>query len=185
MVPDKTLTKTLVVWECKLVQSLWKTVWRFLNKLQLKLPFVVVVQLLSRVSLQPHGLQHNRLSCPSPSTGACSNSCPLSQWCHPTIPSFVPPFSSCLQSFPASGSFPMSQLFTSGGQSTRTSASASILPVNIQGRFPLWSTGLISLQSKGLSRIFSSTTVWRHQFFGTQHFQLSSSHIGAWLLEKP
>ena len=105
MVPDKTLTKTLVVWECKLVQSLWKTVWRFLNKLQLKLPFVVVVQSLSRVSLQPHGLQHNRLSCPLPSTGACSNSCPLSQWCYPTIPSSVPCFSSCLQPFPASGSF--------------------------------------------------------------------------------
>ena len=185
MVPDKALTKTLVVWECKLVQSLWKTVWRFLNKLQLKLPFVVVVQSLSHVSLWPHGLQHNRLTCPSLSTGACSNSCPLSQWCHPTIPSSVPCFSSCLQPFPASGSFPVSRLSTSGGQSIRASASALVLLVNIQDLFPLWLTGLISLQAKGLSRIFSSTTVWRHQFFGTQHFQLSSSHIGAWLLEKP
>ena len=167
MVPDKTLTKTLVVWECKLVQALWKTVWRFLNKLQLKLPFVVVVQSLSRVSLQPHGLQHNRLSCPLPSTGTCSNSCPLSQWCYPTIPSSVPCFSSCLQPFPASGSFPVNRLFTSGGQNIRASASASVLLMNIQGWFPLWFTGLISLQSKGLSRIFSNNTVWRHQFFGT------------------
>ena len=172
MVPDKTLRKTLVVWECKLVQSLWKTVWSFLNKLQLKLPFVVVVQSFSRVSLRPHGLQHNRLSCPLPSTGACSNSCPLSQWCHPTIPSSVPIFSSCLQPFPASRSFPMSRLFTSGGQSIRASASASVLPVNFQGRFPLWLTGLISLQSKRLSRIFSSTTVWRHQFFGNSAFSI-------------
>ena len=136
-------------------------------------------------SLRPHELQHARPPCPSSTPGVYTNSCPLSQWCHPTIPSSVPCFSSCLQPFPASGSFPVSRLSTSGGQSIRASASALVLLVNIQDLFPLWLTGLISLQAKGLSRIFSSTTVWRHQFFGTQHFQLSSSHIGAWLLEKP
>ena len=119
-------------------------------------------------SLQLHGLQHARLPCPFPSPGACSNSCPLSQWCHPTILSSVIPFSSCLQSFPASGSFPMSQFFPSGGQSTGASASASVLPINIQGWFPLDLTGLISLLSKRLSRVFSSTTVPKHQFLGTQ-----------------
>ena len=107
--------------------------------------------------LWSHGLQHTRLRCPSPIPGACSNSCPSSRWCHPTISSSVVPFSSCLQSFPASGSFPVSQFFTSGGQSI--GASASVLPMNIQGWYPLGLTGLISLQSKGLSRIFSNTTV--------------------------
>ena len=105
--------------------------------------------------------------CPSPSPGACSNSCPLSQWCHPTIPSSVIPFSSCPQSFPASGSFLMSRLFTSCGQSIGASASASVLPKNIQDWFPLWLTGLISLKSKGLSNVFSNTTVQKHQFFST------------------
>ena len=105
----------------------------------------------------------------------CSNSCPLSWWCHPTISSSVTPFSSCPQSFPASGSFPVSQLFTSGGQSIRASASASVLSMNIQGRFPLGLTGLISLQFKGLSRVFSSDTIWKHQF----------SHIHTWQVEKP
>ena len=116
-------------------------------------------------SLQPHGLQHARLPCLSPIPKACSNSCPSSWWCHPTISSSVIPFSSCTQSFPASGSFPMSQLFTSGSQSI--GASASVLPVNIQGWFPLGLTGLISLNSKGLSRVFSKTTVQKHQFFST------------------
>ena len=102
----------------------------------------------------------------------CSNSCPLSWWCHPTILSSVIPFSSCLQSFPASGSFPMSQFFTSGGQSIGVSASASVLPMNIQDWFPLGLTGLVSLQSKGLSRVFSNTTVQKHQFFGA-HFLYS------------
>ena len=102
-------------------------------------------------SLQPHGLQHTRLPCPSLSPGACSNSCPLSQWCHPTISSSVVPFSSCLQSSPTSGSFPMSQFFPSGGQSIGASASASVLPMNTQGWFHLGWTGWISLQSKGLS----------------------------------
>jgi len=110
-------------------------------------------------SLQPHGLQHARLPCPSPTPGVYSNSCPLSQWCHPTISPTVIPFSSCLQSFPASGSFPMSQFFVSGGQSIGVSASASVLPMNIQDWFPLGWTGLISLQSKGLSRVFSNSTV--------------------------
>ena len=104
-------------------------------------------------SLWPHGLQHARLPYPSPAPGACSNSCPSSWWCHPTISSSVIPFSSCLQSFPSSGSFPMSQFFTSGGQSIGVSASASVLPMNIQDWFPLRLPGLISLQSKGLSRV--------------------------------
>ena len=119
-------------------------------------------------SLQPHGLQHARLPCPSPSPGVCSNSCPLSWWCYPTISSSVVPFSSCLQSFLALGSFKMSWLFTSGGQSIGASASASVLPMNIQGWFPLGLIGLISLQSKGLSRVFSNTTVGKCQFFSTQ-----------------
>ena len=105
-------------------------------------------------SLRPHGLQHASLLCPSPSPGVCWNSCPLGWWCHPTISSSAVPFSSCLQSFPASGSFPMSQLFASGGQSIGASASALVLPMNIQDWFPLGLTGLISLQSKGLSRVF-------------------------------
>ena len=136
-------------------------------------------------SLQPHGLQHASLPCPSLSPRICSNSCPLSGWCHPTISSSVIPFSSCLQSFPASGSFLMSWLFASGGQNIGVSASASVLPMNIQGWFPLWLTGWISLLSKGLSRVFSSTTVQRRQFFGAQPFLLFSAHICAWLLEKP
>ena len=119
-------------------------------------------------SLQPHGLQHTRPSCPSPTPGVHSNSCPLSQWCHPTISSSVVPFSSHLQSFPASGSFPMSQLFTSGGQSIEVSASTSVLPMKIQDWFPLGWTGWISLQSKGLSRVFSNTAVQQHQFLGAQ-----------------
>ena len=112
--------------------------------------------------LWPHGLQHTRLLCPSLSPRACSNSCPLSRWCHPTISSSVVPFSSCLQSFPASGSFPMSHFFPSGGQSIGVSASASVLPMNIQDSLPLGLTGLISLQSKRLSRVFSNTTVQKN-----------------------
>ena len=110
---------------------------------------------------------------------------PLSWWCHPNISSSVIPFSSCLQSFPASGSFPMSQLFSSGGQNIEASAPASALSINIQGLFPLELTGLISLLSKGLSRVFSNTTVWKHQFFGTQPSLWSKSHLCTWLLEKP
>ena len=115
-------------------------------------------------SLWPYGLQHARLPCPSPSPGACSNSCPLSQWCYPTISSSVIPFSSCSQSFPASGSFLMSQLFASGDQSIGASASALVLLMNIRDWFPLGLTGLISLQPKGLSKVFSNTTVQKHQF---------------------
>ena len=110
-------------------------------------------------SLRPHGLQHTRLPCPSPTPRPCTNSCPLSWWCHPTISSSVIPFSSYLQSFPASGSFPVSQLFASGGQTIGVSASASVLPMNIQDWFPLGWNGWIYLQSKGLSRVFSNTTV--------------------------
>ena len=119
-------------------------------------------------SLPPHGLQHARLPCPSPAPGACSNSCLLIQWCHPTISSSVLPFSSCPQSFPASGSFQMSQLFASGGQSTGVSASTSVPPMNTQDWSPLEWIGMISLQSEGLSRVFSNTTVQKHQFFGAQ-----------------
>ena len=117
-------------------------------------------------------------------TLVCSNSCPLSLWYHPTISSSVVPFSSCPQSFPASGSFPMSRLFTSGGQSIGVSASASGLPMNIQGWFPLGLASLISLLSKGLSRVFSSTIVQKHQFFSAQPSLWSNSHIRTWLLEK-
>ena len=136
-------------------------------------------------SLRPHEPQHARLPCPSPTPGVYPNSCPLSWWCHPTISSSVIPFSSCPQSFPASGSFQMSQLFAWGGQSIGVSASASVLPMNTQG----WShsewTGWISLQSKGLSRVFSNTTVQKHQFFCAQLSFWSNSHIDTWLLEKP
>jgi len=119
-------------------------------------------------SLRPRGPQHAMLPCPSPAPRTYSNSCPLSDWCHPTISSSVIPFSSCLQSFPAPGSFLMSQFFASGGQSIGASVSASVLSMNIQDWFPLGLTGWISLQSKGLSKVFSSTTVQKHQFFSTR-----------------
>ena len=122
----------------------------------------------SYLILRPHVLKYARLPCPSPTPGACANSCPLSRWCHPTTSHSVIPFFSHLQSFPASGSFPMSQLFPSGGQSIGVSTSASVLPVNIQDWFPLGLTSWISLQSKGLSRVFSNTTVQEHQFFSAQ-----------------
>ena len=135
-------------------------------------------------SLRPHGLQHARLPCPSPSPGVYSNSCPLSWWCHPNISSSVIPFSSCLQSIPKSWSFQMSQFFTSGGQNIGASASASVLPMNIQDWFTLGWTRWISLQSKGLSRVFSNTTVQKHQFFGTQPSLQFKSHIHTWIEEK-
>ena len=119
-------------------------------------------------SLRPHEPQHTRPPCPSPTAAVYPNPCPLSRWCHPTISSSVVPFSSCPQSFPASGSFQMSHLFTSGGHSIGVSASTSILPMNTQGWSPLEWTGWISLQSKGLSRVFSNTTVQKHKFFGSQ-----------------
>ena len=136
-------------------------------------------------SLRPHGLQHARTPCPSPTSRAYSNSCPSSWWCHPIISSSVIPFSSCLQSFPTSGSFPMSQFFTSSGQSIWVSASASVLPMNSQDWFPLGWTGWIFLQSKGLSRVFSNTTVQKHQLLGAQLSSQSNSHIHTWPLEKP
>ena len=136
-------------------------------------------------SLRPHEPQHTRLPCPSPTPGVYPNSAPLSQWCHPSISSSVVPFSSCPRSFPASGSFQMSQLFASGGQSIGVSASASVLPVNTQDWSPLGWTGWISLQSKGLSRVFSNTTVQKHQFFRAQLSLWSNSHIHIWPLEKP
>ena len=136
-------------------------------------------------SLWPHASQHPRPPCPSPSLGVYPNSCPLSQWCHPAISSSVIPFSSCPQSLPASGSFPMSQLFAWGGQSIRISASASVPPVNTQDWSPLGWTSWISLQSKGFSSIFSNTTVQKHQFFSAQLSSQSNSHIHTWLLEKP
>ena len=136
-------------------------------------------------SLQPHEPQHTRPPCPSPTPGVHPNPCPLSWWCHPTISSSVIPFFSCPQSFPASGSFQMSQLFASGGQSIGVSASIPVLPMNTQDWFPSGWTGWISLRSKGLSRIFSNTTVQKHQFFCTQLSLWSNSHIHPWLLEKP
>ena len=136
-------------------------------------------------SLQPHEPQHSRPPCPSPTPGVHPNPCPLSRWCHPTISLSVIPFSSCLQSFPASESFQKSQLFTSGGQSIGVSASTSVLPMNTQDWSPLWWTDWISLQSKGLSRVFSNTTAQKHQFFCTQFSSQSNSHIHTWPLEKP
>ena len=135
-------------------------------------------------SLWPHGLEHARLPCPSPTPGAYSKSCPSSWWCHPTISPSVIPFS-CPQSFPASESFPMSQVFTSGGQSIGVSASTSVLPKNTQDWSPLGWTGWISLQSKGLSRVLSNTIVEKHQVFSAQLSLQSNSYIHTWLLEKP
>ena len=136
-------------------------------------------------SLRPHESQHTRPPCPSPTPGVYPNSRPLSQWCHPAISSSVVPFSSCPQSLPASGSFPMSQLFAWGGQSIGVSASASVLPINTQDWSPLGWTGWISLQSRGISRVFSNTTVQKHPFFSAQLSSQSNSHIHTWPLEKP
>ena len=135
-------------------------------------------------SLRPHESQHTRPPCPSPTPGVHSNSCPLSQWCHPAISSSVVPFSSCSQSPPASESFPMSQLFAWNGQSIGVSASASVLPVKTQDWSLGW-TGWISLQSKGLSRVFSNTRVQTHPFFSDQLSSQSNSHVHTWPLEKP
>ena len=136
-------------------------------------------------SLQPHERQHARLPCPSPTAGVYPNPYPLSWWCHPTILSSVIPFSSCPQSFPASESFQMSQLFALGGQGIGVSASTSVLPMNTQDWFPLGWIGWIALQSKGLSRVFSNTTVQKHQFFGAQLSLYFNSHIHTRPLEKP
>ena len=150
-------------WECKLIQPLWRTVWRFLKKPGIKLPLLLFSQLVISDSLQPHGLQHSRLLCPLTSPEVCPSSCPFHQWCHPVTSSSNAIF--CPQSLSASGPFPVNRLFASGDQNTRYSVSVSVLPMSIQGWFPLRLTGLISLLSKGLSGVFSSTTVQRHQFF--------------------
>ena len=136
-------------------------------------------------SLQLHGLQHTRPPCPSPTPRAYSNPWPLSRWCHPTISSSVVSFSSCPQSFPASGSFQMSQVFASGGQSIGISASIPVLPMNIQDWFPLGWTSGISLLLTGLARVFFNTTVQKHQFFGAQLSSQFNFHIHTWPLEKP
>ena len=163
--------------------SNWKHTWKDL-KIEGDPLWLNYIQFSSVIQSCPtHRLQHARLPCPSPTPGACSNSCPSSRWCHPNISSSVVPFSSCLQSFPASGSFLMSWLFASGGQSIGDSA--SVLTMNIQDWFPLGLTGLISLLSKGRSRVFSNTKVQKHRFFGTQLSLWSNSHIHTWLLEKP
>ena len=135
-------------------------------------------------SLQSCGPQHTRPPYPSPTPGVYPNLCPLSRWCHPIISSFVIPFSSCLQSFPAPGSFQMSQHYTSCGQSIGVSASTSVLPMNTQDWSPLGWTGWISLQPKGFSSVFSNTTVQKHRFFGAQLSLQSNSHIHTWPLEK-
>ena len=140
---------------------------------------------ISQFSLCDPKEQHTRLLCPSAAPRACSNSCPSSWRCHPTISSCVISFSSCLQSFPATGSFPMSQIFTSGSQSIGASALGWVLPMNIQSWLPLGWTGWISLQSNGPSRVFSNATVQKHQFFGAQPSSQSNPHIHIWPLEKP
>ena len=158
-----------------IIKAIWKT-----NR---KHQFSSV--LLLSPTLRPHESQHAGPPCPSATPGVHPNSCPSSRWCHPAISSSVVPFSSCPQSLPASESFPMSHLFTWGGQSIGVSALASVLPRYTQDWSPLEWTGWISLQSKGLSRVFSNTTVQKHQFFGTQLSSRSNSHIHTWPLEKP
>ena len=153
----------------------------------MKVQFSSVAQFSRSVvsnSLRPHESQHTRPPCPSPTPGVHSDSHPSSQWCHPAISSSVVPFPSCPQSLPASESFPISQLFTRGGQSTGVSALASFLPKNTQGWSPLEWTSWISLQSKGLSRVFSNTTLQKHQFFSAQLSSQSNSHIHTWMWEK-
>ena len=161
--------------------------WKFSksNSISSLIPSVQFSRSVVSDSLRLHELQHARPPCPSPTPGVHSDSRPSSQWCHPAISSSVVPFSSCLQSLPASESFPMSQLFTWGGQSTGVSALASFLPKQSQGWSPLEWTGWISSQSKGLSRVFSNTTVQKHQFFGAQPSSQSNSHNHTWPQEKP
>ena len=183
------------MWECKYTSLRQKDMLAFVTtwmKLEDIMPseisHISSVQLSHSVvsdSLWPHESHHARSPCPSPTPRVYSNPCPLSRWCHPAISSSVIPFSSCPQSLPASGSFPISQLFAWGGQSIGVSASASVLPMNTQDWSLLGWTGWISLQSKGLSRVFSNTTVQRQQFFGTQLSSQSNSHIHTWPLEKP
>ena len=161
--------------------------WRSRNNIERKNVFspVQFSHSVMSDSLRPHELQHDRPLCPSPTSGVHSNTCPSSQWCHPAISSSVLPFSSCPQSLSASESFPMNQLFASGGQSTGVSSLASFPPKNTQGWSPLEWTGWISLQSKGPARVFSNTTVQKHQFFSAHLSSQSNSHIHTWPLEKP
>ena len=154
------------VWYCK--EQYCIGTWNVRSMNQGKFTSVQLGGSVTSNSLQPHEPQQTRPPCPSPTPGVYANSCPLNRWCHPTISSSAMPFSSCLQSFPASVSFQMSQLFAWGGQSIEVSASTLVLPINPQDWSPLRWTGWISLQSKGLSRVFSNTTVQKHQFFGTQ-----------------
>ena len=171
--PEKSMRWT--IWKGNIVNHIKGDLSRFSYIYQSRKHFWIISVQFSRSvlsnSLQPHGLQHARPPCPSPTPEVHSNSSPLSWWCHPTISSSVVPFSSHLQSFPASGSFRMSQLFQSGGQSTGISASTSVLPMNIQDWIPLGWTSWISLLANGLSLVFSNTTVQKHQFFGA-HFSL-------------
>ena len=171
------------------LMNVWRLTQKFLIKRYTKLPSNTSVQFnsvaQSCLTLRPHESQHARPPCPSPAPRVHSDSHPLSNWCHPAISSSVVPFSSCPQSLPASESFPMSQLFTWGGQSTGVSALASFLPKKSQGWSPSDWTGWISLQSKGLSRVFSNTTVQNHQFFRAQLSSQSNSHTHTWPLEKP
>ena len=176
-------TKSVLLW-------MYQNIPKNIPNVPKNIPNVVFIQFqFSRSvmsdSLWPHEPKHARPPCPSPTPWVYPNSHPSSRWCHPAISSSVIPFSSCTQSHPASGSFQMSQLFASGGQSIRVSASASVLPMNTQDWSPLGWTGWISLQSKGLSRVFSNTTVQKHQFFGAQLSSQSNSHIHTWPLEKP
>ena len=154
-----------------------------------KMPVLLVLLLLRHIvvssSLRSHGMPHTRLLYPSMYPRVCSNSCPWRQWCHPTMSSSVTPFSSCPQSFPTSGSSPMSWFFASGGQTVGASASASVLPMKFRVDFFQEWQSFFSLQFKGLSRLFSSTTVWKHRFFSTQPSLWFSSHICTWLMEKP
>ena len=161
-----------------------KAIYTF-NAISIKISSVQFSCSLMSDSLSPHESQHTKPPCPSPTPRVHSNSWPLSQWCHPAISSSVVPFSSFPQSLPASKSFPMSQFFTWGGQSTGVSALASFLPRNTHGWSPLEWTGWIASQSKGLSRVFSNTTVQKHKFFGAQLSSQSNSHIHTWPLEKP
>ena len=162
----------------------WLFFWYFSNEMRVDLYGHFEISSVVSNSLRPHEPQHARPPCPSPTPGVYPNSCPLSWWCHPTISSSIFPFSSYLQSFPASGSFQMSQFFASGGQSIGVSASTSVLPMSTQDWSPSEWTGWISLQSKGLSRVFSNTTVQKHQFC-PQLSLYSNMHIHTWLLEKP
>ena len=161
----------MIIWQCILLEDMFLLLKKLLTNSVILKYMSASVQFSCRVvsdSLWPHGLQHARPPCPSPTPRVDSNSCPLSWWCHPTISSSVVPFSSHLQSFPASGSFEMSQFFAPGGQNIGVSASTSVLPMSSQDWSPLGWTGWISLQSKRLSRVFSNTTVQKHQFFCAQ-----------------